>query len=82
LKIFPNPFYQSASITWALTKGSFVSLKILDFTGREIETLVNQKLDSGNHQVIFKASNLPAGIYFYQLKVNGVLESGKLVVCK
>jgi hypothetical protein len=82
LEISPNPFSQSASITWVLTKRSFVSMKILNYTGKVIRILVNEQLDPGKHHLTFNAANLPAGIYFYQLKVNGVLESGKLVVCK
>jgi hypothetical protein len=36
----------------------------------------------GEHSVAFNALNLPAGIYFCQLQVNGRIETKKMVQLK
>lgn len=82
LKICPNPLSQSASISWILTTRCFISLKILDFTGKVIKILVDEQFDSGEHQVVFDASNLPAGIYFCQLQTNGTIDTKRILVCR
>jgi len=79
LKIYPNPLSRSACVTWVLTRKSFVSLKILDFTGKVIETLVNEQLDPGEYDVVFDAASLPAGIYLCQLQANGRILTKKMI---
>jgi hypothetical protein len=59
-----------------------VSLKIFDITGREIQTLVNEELKPGTYEVSFDGSNLPSGIYFYQLRSGDFIETKKLVLLK
>jgi photosystem II stability/assembly factor-like uncharacterized protein len=76
----PNPFSQSTVISWQLAAGCHVILKIFDFMGMEIRTLVDTNLEDGEHQVTFDATGLPAGIYFYQLQVNGAVETRKMIL--
>lgn len=82
LKVFPNPVWQTTTFTWFLSKRSFVSLKILDNTGRVIETLINDNLEPGKQEVLFDVTNLPAGVYFYRITVNGEALKGKVLVCR
>jgi len=58
-----------------------VSLKLFDVRGREVGTMLEERLPAGEHTVQFDASELPAGIYFYQLTVSGQRSavSGKIV---
>jgi len=85
----PNPFSGTTVISWKLPIPSFkfavhgkVILKIYDFMGKEIATLVNADFTSGEHRVTFDATGLPAGMYFYQLQANGIVETKKMKVCK
>jgi hypothetical protein len=59
-----------------------VSLNIYDITGREIQTLVNEKLNPGTYEVMFDGSNLSSGIYFYQLRSGEFVETKKLILLK
>ncbi len=65
---YPNPFNPTTTIKYGITERTFVELKIYDILGREVEVLVNEEQDAGYYDVIFKASILPSGVYFYQLK--------------
>ena len=66
---YPNPFNPSTKISWQLPVSSWITLKIFDALGSEVETLVNEYQNSGNHSTLYIVnSTLPSGIYFYQLK--------------
>jgi len=64
---FPNPFNPSTSIYFDLPKNSFVTLSIYNSTGKEIEKIVNQNLQTGSYKVTFDGSKLSSGLYFYRL---------------
>ncbi len=59
-----------------------VTLKVYDILGREIATLVNEEKPAGEYEVEFNAANLPSGIYFYQLKLDHIHETKKMVLLK
>ena len=68
----PNPFNIETRISFNSDISGFVSLEILDFTGREVRTLVLNNLDPGDHSIIWQGENnqgdiLPSGVYFYRL---------------
>ncbi|OGU34439.1 MAG: hypothetical protein A2068_05830 [Ignavibacteria bacterium GWB2_35_6b] len=65
---YPNPFNPSTTIGFSLPVNDYVKLSIYDLLGREVKVLINKNLTAGNHSIIFDASGLSSGIYFYQLK--------------
>jgi hypothetical protein len=79
---YPNPFNTSTTITWQLPKEAYVILKVYDFTGREVKTLVDCYQMTGEHKVKFDASGLPAGVYFFQIQTNGLIHTKKMVLHK
>jgi hypothetical protein len=84
---YPNPFNPSTNIKYRVPSGSisnnsFISLKIFDALGREIETLVNEKQSPGTYEIIFDGSRLTSGIYFYILKTEGYSETKKMLMIK
>jgi len=80
LQNYPNPFTQLTEIKWRTSAYSLVELKIYDFTGREIKTLVDENEAPGEHLVTFNAAGLPPGVYFYQLQANGWIETKKIIL--
>jgi hypothetical protein len=79
---YPNPFNPNTKIKYSLSKSSFVTLKVYDILGNEIETLVSEEKPSGIYEVEFNASNLSSGIYFYQLQASDFISTKKLVLLK
>jgi Secretion system C-terminal sorting domain len=61
---YPNPFNPSTTINYSIPKQSYITLKVYDILGKEIETLVNEEKSAGYYQVEFNATNLPSGVYF------------------
>ncbi len=59
-----------------------MQLSIFDMIGREVDVLVNAKLDAGRHTYDLDATNWPQGIYFYKVKTNGAIITRKMVLLK
>jgi photosystem II stability/assembly factor-like uncharacterized protein len=79
---FPNPFNPRTSLQYTVGSRQFVTLKVYDILGNEIATLVNEEKPAGEYEVEFNGANLPSGIYFYQLKAGGYIETKKMVLLK
>ena len=75
---YSNPFNPSTEITYGIEERSFVELKAYDIPGIEIKTIVNAEQDAGYYEIEFNASNLPSGIYFYQLQAGDFIETKNL----
>ncbi len=79
---FPNPFNASTAIHYRLPKSENVTLKIMDSSGREIETLIRDYQTAGKHEVNWTAEGLPSGLYFYRLQAGALVETKKLILIK
>jgi hypothetical protein len=84
---YPNPFNGTTIIKFTISKSSFIKLKVYDILGREIITLVNKKLNSGEYQIPFSISQfsnnqIHTGIYFYRLQTENQTQTKKLVIIK
>lgn len=81
---YPNPFNPATNLEFGISELGFVTLKIYDGLGREVETLVNEKLSPGNYNYQFSTfnSNLPSGIYFYRLRAGDFAETKSMILLK
>jgi Concanavalin A-like lectin/glucanases superfamily/Secretion system C-terminal sorting domain len=79
---YPNPFNPSTIISFLIPELSFVSLKIFNSLGEEIETLVTEELNVGNYKYEWNAKNLTSGIYFYELRAGKFSQVKKMVLLK
>ncbi len=77
---FPNPFNSTTKIILLFSNPTYTVLKIFNPNGKEIETLVNQKLAPGEHEIIWAPNDLPSGIYLCQIRADEFLETKKLIL--
>ena len=82
LQNYPNPFNPSTSIKFSIAEEGKVSIAVFNILGEKIVELLNKELTAGNHSVVFNASNLTSGIYFYRLQIGGFVKSKKLILLK
>ena len=84
---YPNPFNPSTKIGFNLITSSFLTIKIFDILGRDIQTLANDYFEPG-YKVIswdgkdYAGKAMSAGMYIYQLKTSQVTLSKKMVLLK
>lgn len=76
---YPNPFSGITTIQFQTLGNEWVVLEVFDQTGKKISTLINKKLSSGTYQIDFNGALLPAGLYFYQLKVGNTSTTQKMI---
>lgn len=82
---YPNPFNPSTNINFVIPTTEFVTLSIYDVLGRNIATVIdNRLLQAGAHSIQLSASeyNLSSGIYFYELKSGSHFVTKKMVLMK
>ncbi len=77
---YPNPFNDSTTLTYVLEQARQVSLVIYDALGREVAHPVSGLRSVGEHRVVWKADQLPAGTYFSRLTVAGQIATRALVL--
>ena len=82
LQNYPNPFNTSTLISFTIPTSSKVKLTIYDLHGRNIESLVDQKMTVGSHKVEWNASRHAAGIYFYRIIIDEFSTTKKLIFHK
>ena len=70
-----------------MSKDGNALIEVMDVKGNHIRTLFNGYVQMGPKSIIWDAKNnngekVPAGIYFYTLKVNDYLQTQKMVLLK
>lgn len=76
----PNPFRNNTTIRYFIQKDTQVQLNIFDLLGKPVRNYAEGYKTAGHHSITIDASELPEGIYFYQLKTNQSSETKKMVV--
>ncbi|MGB5848565.1 MAG: T9SS type A sorting domain-containing protein, partial [Ignavibacteriaceae bacterium] len=79
---YPNPFNPSTTIRFNLPDNEFVSLKIFNTLGEEVQTLFEGNLNAGTHTYNFNADGLPSGLYIYRLSTNAYSKTKKMMLMK
>jgi flagellar hook assembly protein FlgD len=84
----PNPFNPSTTIGYDVPEGvGHVTLQVYDIKGTLVRTLVNTVPPGGRHTVEWDGRDggghaVSTGIYFYQLKAGGFVDTRKMLLMK
>ncbi|MDZ4712313.1 MAG: T9SS type A sorting domain-containing protein [bacterium] len=80
---YPNPFNPVTKLGFGISDLGFVTIKIFNSAGMEVSTLFNEQKQAGYYQATFDGSNLPSGMYFYRLSVDGnVVDTKRMALVK
>jgi len=79
---YPNPFNPATTFNFELPQAENVTIDIFNSLGQKIETLVNERMASGSHEVVWTASGQPSGSYFYTIKAGQYSETKKMILLK
>jgi hypothetical protein len=84
---YPNPFNPSTQIRFALPKEGKVEIKIYDMLGREVRTLINEKLVAGTYTLEWNGRNnyglnVSTGAYFYRISTDKHVMTKKMLLMK
>lgn len=79
---YPNPFNPSTTITYSLKSAGKVRIDIYNTLGQLVRTLVDLEQNPGEYKVIFDASKLSSGLYFYHMSVDNFVSTKKMILIK
>lgn len=79
---YPNPFNPTTKISWQSPVNDWQTLKVYDILGNEVATLVDEYKPVGKYSIDFDASNLPSGVYLYQLRSGSNVNTRKMTLLK
>ncbi len=79
---YPNPFNPATTIEYELPSSAHVQLRVYDLLGREVTTLVNEVQTAGYHSVVFDASKLASGVYFYSLEAGKFTQTRRMLLIR
>lgn len=84
---YPNPFNPTTSFEYNLNKRGDVLISIFNELGQHVITLVDEKLEPGKYNAKWDGKTLTgvvasSGTYFYQLTVDGSVQTKKMILVK
>ncbi|HOJ38441.1 MAG TPA: S8 family serine peptidase [Ignavibacteriales bacterium] len=79
---FPNPFNPGTNIKFDIARKSHVVINIYDVLGRKVKEIVNGYFNEGKYSIYFDASDMPTGIYFYELSADNFKATKKMMLLK
>lgn len=77
---YPNPVRSHTTITFTSFSSAQVVINLMDAQGRFLLKIAEGNYTTGTHRIRFDRSSLPSGTYFYQVRLNGVGVTKKMLV--
>jgi hypothetical protein len=79
---YPNPFNPMTNVKFSMLNAGNVKIVVCDIQGREVQTLVNERLSEGTYEVKFDGSMLNSGVYFYRMVSGEFTETKRMLLLK
>ncbi|MCE1187757.1 MAG: T9SS type A sorting domain-containing protein, partial [Ignavibacteria bacterium] len=79
---YPNPFNPSTTIRYSIPEKATVQLVVYNQLGQKVANLVNEEKAAGQYEATWNASNMPSGVYFYELQAGQFKATKKLILMK
>ena len=79
---YPNPFQTTTRITYTLSQGGPVRLRVFDIRGRLMRVLADHPHAPGIYTMEFNGSGLPSGAYLYRLETPAGSQTRRMVLVR
>ena len=81
-RCYPNPFNPQTTIHYELSMSGKVVISVYNAVGQQVRIYDAGYKDRGVHELVFDASNLTSGIYFYHFDAGYASVTGKMLYMK
>ena len=78
--IFPNPCNAMTCIPVQIEQSGTIQIRLLDASGRLIQTIFQGNKNAGENKFFFDAKNLDEGMYFIEMKTSQGVSTAKVAV--
>jgi len=79
---YPNPFNPITKIQFDVMKTENVMITVFDIAGKELEVLVNERMQPGTYETEWNGEKYASGIYFYRMEAGKYVETRKMILMK
>jgi hypothetical protein len=79
---YPNPFNPVTQIDYQIPESGNVKISIFNALGKEVNVLVNESQNAGDHKIVWNASEFPSGVYIYKLEAGSFVSNKKMILIK
>ncbi len=85
---YPNPFSKGSGgnpttkIKFELPVPAFVNITVYNLLGQKVQTLLEENINAGTHELIFNAQGLANGVYIYRLSADSFVKSRKMLLLR
>jgi len=79
---YPNPFNNTSNLKFEIANLGDVKIIVYDIKGKEVQTLVNERLQPGTYEVTFDGKMLNSGVYFYTFETEDIKFTKKMLLIK
>lgn len=77
--LYPNPARHSVTLRWALPEAADVRIVVSDATGRQLHTLLDERVAAGPQLTLHALPQIQSGLYFVQILTNGAMLNSALL---
>lgn len=78
--VFPNPSKDFVNIAYSLDIVSAIDVTLFDMQGRQVQSIISEYRDAGNHSLSLDVSGLARGIYVCRLRLGNRTEVRQISV--
>ena len=84
---YPNPFNPTTTISFAMKNSDRVKLNVYNVKGQKVAELADDVFEQGIHTIVWNGKdnndkNVASGVYYYQIKSGGHVETRKMLLMK
>jgi len=79
---YPNPFNPMTVIPFDLPQQANIKLILYNLLGAEVKIIASGIYKQGHHEVLFNATDLGVGLYFYRMEAEDFVDVKKLLILK
>ena len=79
---YPNPIKSQTVISYYIKQDLHVSLEVYNLKGQLVETLLQGNIQAGDHTIEWNCQNIPAGVYFLNMKAGNDESVQKMVLLR
>jgi hypothetical protein len=78
----PNPFSGTSTLRYSVAESGVTQVTIYNLLGEKINTVMNEFQNAGEHALVIQSADLKngQGVFFVEVKVNGVSHTEKIIV--
>jgi len=80
---YPNPFNPSTTINFSVPQKSNININVYNAIGELVKTIMNETKEAGNYSINIELTNLPSGLYIYNMQADGkTIDTKKMMLLK